>query len=88
MPQRLQQLLEGCIVRIAPAVIVGAAWRCYPFASVRLPEHCVRKRAAFLPMQRAATPRWMLALVCCYTRIRQRPMGCRSIFVGKAYLHQ
>ena len=27
MPQRLQQLLEGCIVRIAPAVIIGAAWR-------------------------------------------------------------
>ena len=46
MSQRLQQLLQGCIVRIAPAVIVGAAWR-YLGSTAWLPEHCVRKGLPF-----------------------------------------
>ena len=54
MSQRLQQLLQGCIVRIAPSVIVGAAWR-YLGSTAWLPEHCVCKGCLFSSTQRLAT---------------------------------
>ena len=59
MPQRLQQLLEGCIVRIAPAVIVGAAWR-YLGSTAWLPEHCVCKGLPFCRGSALQRLRWML----------------------------